>query len=382
MYLVIAALLATSPAFAAKKAAVGPCDAQKVAVAEAAPQGVPAAFDALAACDPKLAREAAPAAFPRMLAGEAADTAVVTAIKLGLDDLVVGWIDGLEGDQRSKAIARLGETCSVPEVPTFLVATATKMGPTFFKKRGYRALDDCRDPGVVALLEAEVARPADDRAQYSGVLEVYSRNKGAGAIPTIETLLTSAKDDELGSILIGAMADAAGVGQPGGASPEASVQAVAAIVKSVPALGPKGLDQARKTLTTLGAEAESDRVAAARFKDALQADGKMMYGAFVVENATCKKGDVKVEVHHAPVRFASPAWPDQVGERVKSAVSGFDLDLAATCKGTGAVDTSVSERPLKDAAAYDAWIKEQSDALAKRVPGVKVKVYKEEALDI
>lgn len=355
------------------------CDVESKAVDAAAPQGMAAAFNALAACDARMAKAAAPNAFPKMLAGKDADAAVVTALKIGVPDVARAWIDGLESDQRSAAISALGETCATPEVPAFFLAAAGS--EDFYKNRWYKGLDDCRVPEVQALLKDRITASTSDRSLLFGLLETYSRNAGAAAIPLLEEMLVGQKDAEIATNLVSSFADAAGVGQPGGATQEASSKAVAAIVKAAPGLPAKALDQARITLGGLGAEAESDRIAGIRYKDALQEDGRLMYGVVIVERATCKKGDTRITVHHAPA-LMSPAWPNQVGDRVKDAVESLRLDLATKCKGTGTVSTVTSPTPMKDAEAYEEWISEQIKDIVRSDRSVKPKIEEEDTFDL
>ena len=242
------------------------------------------------------------------------------------------------------------------------------------------ALDDCREPAVQELLRTRIADTSGDRALYRGVLEVYARNLGAGAIPALEAAVTAEKDGEISAMLIDSYADAARVGREGGADADAVKLAVASINKVAPLLPEKGVDQARTTLLALGAEADSDRLAGIRFKNVLQPAGGLLYGAFTVESATCKKGDARVVLHHAVINEAGRTWPNQVGERIGPTVAeNFDLDLATSCKGTGTNETTTSPA-LKDAAAYQAWVDEAIKEFQKKNPTIKAKIVAEDPL--
>ena len=58
-----------------------------------------------------------------------------------------------------------------------------------------------------------------------------------------------------------------------------------------PELSNKAVEQARLTLQTLGAEAESDELAAIRYSDLKQDDGTFLWGVSAAESASCKGGN-------------------------------------------------------------------------------------------
>lgn len=378
MTVLLLALSGLAAAAPKAKSAPAPCEAQTAALAEAAPQKVAAAFVELAACNAGLAKAAAATAFPRILAGKEADPAVVAALKLGAADTVRGWMDGLESDQRSAAVSALGESCAVAEVPAFFLAVSAT--ENFTRQGWYKGLDDCRVPEAQALLKTRIQGSAGDRALFSNLLDVYGRNVGVEAIPFFEQLLVGQNDPELATYIVSSFGAAAGLGQPGGASTDAATKAIGAITKAAPTLPAKAVEQARNTLKALGAEQQSSAMAKYVHKEGLQADGRLQYGVFVTETATCKKGDTRIVAHHAPVLIMD-AWPDEVGERVKAAVETFGFDLAEKCKGTGSNAVTTSP-PLKDAAAYQGWVAEQLKELGKAQPAVKPKVEAETTLDL
>jgi type I restriction enzyme M protein len=73
---------------------------------------------------------------------------------------------------------------------------------------------------VQDLLRSRITTAGADRTLFFGVLEVFSRNLGKEAIPTLKAALLEAKDPELATYLVNAMADAAGVGGSAGTDPE------------------------------------------------------------------------------------------------------------------------------------------------------------------
>ncbi|MFZ5477091.1 MAG: hypothetical protein ACOZNI_09980 [Myxococcota bacterium] len=354
------------------------CDAKALAKAltDAGPQAAGKAYADLAACDAAAAKTAAPEAFKKVLAGPNGDLAVVAALQVGAGQVVRDWMTGLQPDERPTTINKLGQTCNVKEVPPFFVETEKQLGAKFWSERWYAGLDECRDPAVQELLKANLGRAGTDRTLFFGILEAWAKNLGKAAVPELAGLLKDQKDPEIATYIVNAFASAA-LGDA-----EATKQAIAAIKEAAPTLPEKAVEQARTTLLALDAEADADRLAAVRYKDRLQGNGGLLYGVVVTEVATCKKGDVKVELHHAPIHETGHTWPDQVNERVTPVVqSQLELDLADSCKGTGTTATLTSQ-PLKDMTAYEVWVQEQVTAAGKANAGVKVKVSAEDPLSL
>lgn len=352
------------------------CDAKALQkqVVDAAPNATAKAYVELAACDAAAARAAAPDAFKKILSGADADAAILAAVKVGASQVVRDWLPAQQPDERSAAIDALGGKCDVKEVPTFFLETEKALGEKFWTDRWYAGLDECRDPAVRALLEREMVKPTKDPIRFKKILETYSRNLGPDAIPALKKLATEQKDPEVATYVVESFADAAGVGGEAGTTPAVTQAAANALVEVAPALPEKAQEKARQTLLALGAEAESDKLVAVRYKDRLQADGGLLYGVAVAEVATCKKGDKRVLIHHAQVLDSGHTWPDQVKERIESGLPGaFQMRLAEACKGTGTNEIVVSEAPLKDSAAYKAWADEQTKAFQKTHADVKPK---------
>ncbi|MDP2312011.1 MAG: hypothetical protein Q8P41_03835 [Pseudomonadota bacterium] len=383
MWIVLTALALQT--FVSPGHAAAACDVKGLtkAVVDAAPNQTGKAFADLAACDPAAAKVAAPEAFKKVLAGDAGDAAVLVAVGLGAGDVVRTWIEAQEPDDQSRTISKLGEKCDTKGVPEFWLESHTALGDKFWSKRWYRGIDDCRAPAVQELLRTRVAMTTGDRAIYKGILEVFARNLGKDAVPVLKAAAQTEKDPELSGFLVDAFANAAGVGREGGADQETVKLAVAAINDVAPLLPEKAIEQARTTLLSLGAEADSDRLAGIRYKNALQPSGGLLYGVVTTETATCKKGDVRVIIHHAPINEAGRTWPNQVNERIQAAVNGtFDLKLATSCKGTGANETLTPAAPFTDAAGYQAWVDEMIKEFQKKNPTVKAKIEPEAALTL
>ncbi len=330
------------------------CNAKELekALAEASPTGVPAAYQALASCDAARAKKQAAPAFGRVLSGEGGDALVISAIGVGAEAEVRTWIDSLQSDERSRTVAALGAACNANEqVAGFLSNTATSMGQSFWTDRWYRSLAECRSPSIQALLQAEVEAGGDDRTRFFGVLEVYSRNLGKDAVPFLTEQLGAITDAEELTYVVNAFADAAQVGSLNGQDAETTALAVSAIVAAAPTLPWRAVEQARTTLTSLGATAESDALVAVRYKDVLRDDG-LHWGVVVVETGTCKKG-VHVNVHAGEALEGGTMWPDQIAASIEgAALAAWEYPLAKKCEV--AHEVLVTSQPM-DAAALEVW---------------------------
>jgi hypothetical protein len=332
----------------------------------ATPQGVAAAFEALADCDAAQAKAAAPGAFDKVLSGEGGNQLAVKAIQVGADDATRAWIDSLQSDERSKTIAAVGDACAEDEaVQRFLVSTHDKLGEKFWTDRWYRSLDNCRVEGIQSILQQAIDADSKDRTRFFAVLEVYSRNLGGAAVPTLEALAGELESEEELIYVVNAFADAAQVGALEGADPEATAAAIAAIRKLAPDLPDKALDQARNILLSLGDEGASNSMAGYRYADEKGADGNLRYGLVVVETATCKKGDTWLGLYSGEVVEGGNLWPDQIQAAAEGVVEEqWEVALASSkkCKGSGEVAVRVTEGPM-DSAQIEGWINEQLEEL-------------------
>jgi len=353
------------------------CDAAalRADVVSASPQGVANAFVALADCDADNAASIAGQALDKVLSGDAGNKLVIRAVEVGAGDEARDWIGGLQSDERSRTIAAVGGACSGDDgtvnaaISRFLVETHDQLGEDFWKERWYRSLADCREPGIQALLKAQIEKdPGRDYSRFAGVLEVYARNLGGDAVPTLVTLGVKAGDDaEMLTYIVNAFADAAQVGSLDGQDAAATAAAVKAITGMAASLPAQALDQARTTLLSMGAEAESSAMAGHRYAAEKRDDGKLHYGLIAVETATCKKGDTQIGVHVGEAVEPGNKWPDQVHEGIQAAVeSGWSFEVASKCKGQGSVEVLLTDLPMGDTAAVDAWVKEQLREIDKR----------------
>ncbi|MED5371525.1 MAG: hypothetical protein VX899_10955 [Myxococcota bacterium] len=350
----------------------------------ATPTSVPAAYSALAECDAGAAKKAAPDALEKVLAGKEGNAVLKTAVQVGADAAALEYIEGLQSDERSKAVASLGTACNASEhVADFLTATAESKGDAFWTERWYRSLAECRNPGVQELLQSEIDKPVSDQTRFFGVLEVYSRNLGADALPTLKRLLGELENEEELTYVVNAFADAAQVGSLEGVNAETSGKAAAIIVEMAPQLPPKAVEQARTTLLSLGAEAEANKLAGVRYQDRM-VDGQLRYGVVVVETATCKKGDTQIGVHMGVLTESGAAWPDQVAESVDAASYGWDYELAGSrkCKGTSENTVFLSAQPVEDDAALQAFWDEQRQKVIRAAQGPVTEISEETELKL
>ena len=126
----------------------------------------------------------------------------------------------------------------------------------------------------------------------------------------------------------------------------------------------------------------ADELAGQMYADKKQENGTYIWGVLAVENATCKKGKLKQNIHSAMVNEGGHTWSDQFEERVKvPAESAWELNLAKKCKGEGTITWIVPTVPFADKAAFDAWQTEQEKA-ANNAAVKKTKVIKHPTLDL
>jgi len=350
------------------------CDpeALQTAVTEAAPASVARAFVDLAACDPAAAAKMAEGAFQKALTGSDGNDLVVAAIEVGAGDDARRWIEGQQSDERSGTIAGIGKACAESEaVQAFVVDAHADLGNHFWADRWYRSLADCRAPAIQELLNAEIADPSDDRTRFFGVLEVWARNLGGAAVPTLLELASTIENEEELTYVVNAFADAAQVGSLEGQAAEATAAAVAAIQTVAPHLPARAVEQARTTLTSLGAVDEADALAIHRFSEKVRDDGRLHWGVVVVEVATCKKGDTWLGVHTGSVNDAGRVWPDQVQAATDTALGAWTFDLADKCKGTQGLEVFLPHEP-QTADEEAAWTAERLEELEERAAKKRV----------
>jgi rRNA maturation protein Nop10 len=347
------------------------CDVKALTaeIAEASPRAVAELYVQLADCDATAANKAATAAFAKILSGDAGVKAAAAGVRVGAAPVVRDWVEGLISDERASTLAGMGGTCAdEPALVGFFVESEATLGERFWRDRWHRALSDCHAPEIQDLLRNAFQDEAvqHDGSRFGSILEVFCSNARREAIPWLKALIfTTSEENQLH--VMSAFANAAGVGTLEGMDAEAAQEAVVAILEVAPRVPPKVVEQARITLQSLGATSEADNLAAVRYAAEQQPDGRFMWGAIAVETATCKKGDTRLGVHHAPVYEPGHRWPDQMQAVVDDAVqAGWELELADKCKGTGRTEVIISSAPFADEDAYTTWRDEQLREIRKR----------------
>jgi len=323
---------------------------------EAAPM-----FLQLSQCDAGAAKKVAPTVIPNLIGESEGFDAAIAAIEVGAGSTVMDWMGTLQRDEQSRAVRAYGKKCQESEaVQGFLVDTAAEMGDAFWTQRWYRALTECRAEATTTLLVNRVeAGAGEDRGSFFGVVEAYAVNVGAASIPKLVSLVSAESDLEMQVNLIGAFADASQAGTLSGLDAKTAELAATAVRGLSAALPAKAMDKARVTLQVLLDEEGADKLVALRFKDVVQKDGGLLYGAVVFENATCKNDKIAQRYHVAEAFDPGQTWPDQLEEKVRTSVElNWSLNLAERCKGTGEVVYHLPQAPFADQAAFSKWVKE------------------------
>lgn len=335
---------------------------------DASPVAMASVYVRLAACDPAAAKKQAPAALGRMVGSDGAIDALVAALDVGAGPSVRDWLLRQEPDVRSRSIKKVGAACSEhPSVGDLFVAAHETLGDRFWEDRWHRGLATCRTQGVREMLAAGleskvVGRESVNRPQFVALLEVYSRNLGAAAVPMLAEWLGDPRDEEEATLLIGTFADAANVGGTDGVDAAAAQLAVAALVEAGPNLPGPAVDRGRGVLVSLGAEDASRAYVANRWRDRI-VDGNYRYGVAAFERITCKNGSERANIHLGVALDPATDWPDVLAKAIDGAAKGaWTFDAARKCKGTAEISVVMSERPL-EAGADEAWAEEKAEAL-------------------
>jgi hypothetical protein len=357
---VLAALLPTAQAEDA-------CDAKALAaqIVDEPPFAAAKLFVELAACSPPIAKRIAPAQLPLFISGPEGNGALVAAIDVGAVDAATAWLDQLQSDERAKAISALGRTCEESTaVRGFFIERSASMGEDFWNQRWYRALDDCHHDDIQSILWGELGNgPGQERSRWFAVLETAARGTGPKAVDKLKALLVASKDVEVQVNIVGAFADAAQIGSDEGINAKTAAAGVAALLEVAPSLSGKAVSQARITVGALGDAAAADGLAGVFYKDLAQ-DGRLLWGAVIVEDAQCKGGKQHWQrAWVAPAWDAGVTWPDQLGDKVKArAQAAYDLDLADKCKASESkVNYILSNEPFASAAELSTWAHKQAD---------------------
>lgn len=349
----IAALLLSATAHAG-------CDAEMNALNEATPVSTAKAWNALAGCDSGAAYRAGPAALEKMLADDDAYTAVSTMVGMGMSDEVTTWIQAQEAGHRSKAIASLGDNCSEP-IEDYLLTLPEKLGEDFWKQRWYRGMAGCTGEKTIIWLgeqlEAAAADAGVDDTRFTGILGVYARNAGGEGIPKLIEVANTVQTDERKGYVVSSFADAARVGSAEGMDGDTALKATQAIIELAPTLGTRAVENARATLTSLGAQANADGMAQYRWPDAYDG-GTYSYAVAIRELTTCKNKKKAGTLHWATFTEPGGHWPDQLEAIVKTKLEPeWELGaFAKKCKGEATITYHVPTAPFAGGAERDEWL--------------------------
>lgn len=361
----------------------GECDAGAIAarMEETSPIRVGQVYAELAACDPARARKQVGAMLDRMLLGDGTEQALVLAIDYGAGERVGKWLDAQEPDQRSRIIGKLGDHCDEsPAVADYLVAAKDRLGERFWQERWQRALATCRTDSARTLLTAALDDPdhgrnSRDRTGFRSLLEVYARNLGADAVPTLTEIVRANSEDREVTFFLGMYAEAANIGSTEPRNEDAVRAGVAALQELGPELSPAGVDRARGVLVALGAQDAADRYVVHRWPDRFQ-EGVYAYGMVVLEKVTCGNAKEQAVIHRALVSDPGLSWPDQLAPRAEAlARGGMVFDAAERCRGTETLQVVMSDEPMTDAAAAAGWLDARQQELTAPLPSsVKTRI--------
>lgn len=335
------------------------------ALTEATPISSAKAFMDLHACDTDAAKKQSGAAFAKIISGSDANEAALIAIQLEEDATIRTWLTTLEPDEKSRAIASFGKACKEDAaVQRFFASTHAELGDKFWEDRWHRGLGDCRTESIQNIL-IDAVKNTDmkkDQSRFFTVLEIYSRNLGNKAVPTIAALADATDDQEHLTYLVNAMGDAANVGGKEGINPAAAKSAVEALVALGEKLPPRAVEQARKTLNALGAEEEADVFAGHRWRDRKE-NGLYRYAVTVTESGTCKNGKTFSYLHHATFNESGLQWPEQIGESIgEKLVFEWELSAKDKCKGEGEISVNMPSEPFASEEDTAKWVSNQKKA--------------------
>jgi hypothetical protein len=354
------------------------CDVAQLVgeVQTASPVAVSKLFLQLAECDKAKAKAEAINAIPRILAGDGGNKALQAAIAVGASDPVWEWLEARDADERSRTLDFLGEQCNSDKgVEGFFVASPGKVGEKYWKERWYRGLAECRTEPIRAMLTAALddpthGRKGKERGQFFGILEVYARNLGARAVPTLEELAGSLTDAKEAKLVLQAFGDAANVGSGGDA------KAAAASVAAIERLGPNlpadtTIDVARDTLRALSKEDLANAFVKYRWPAQLQ-DGGYTYLVAAQELVTCKNGKKYGYLHVGDLKNPANLWPDALDAALEeAAVSAWKLNEASKCDGTGELKVTMTSEPVAGEADADAFRERHDKAFQAATEGYK-----------
>jgi len=337
------------------------CDAKQLALDlhEASPVAVAKVYLKLAECDGAIAADEAAFAMTKTLYGDDGMEAGLAALSVGGQDAVLDWVDGLEDHHRSETVRWFGSKCAEePNVGKFFVEARDVKKDVFLSNRWYAGLGSCRTPEIAAMLtemiNGDQGARAADRAQYFGLLEVYSRNLGKDAIPTLTGMATSLSDPMEVRLIMSAFGDAANVGNSMDAgAAKAAIDAIRTLGPQIPA---DAAESARDILMSLGDEGLANDFAGYRWVDRKNG-GKYTYYAMAKEMMVCKNGKEQGFLHHGKIIEGGTHWPEALKKDLEAALtSKWGLEAAAKCKGEGTIAVELTDEPVANDKEIEEWL--------------------------
>jgi len=343
------------------------CDAKQLSkdLHEASPVAVARVYVKLAECDSSIAEKEAEFAMTKTLYGDEGMEAGLAALSVGGQAAVLDWVDGLEDHHRSETVRWLGGQCGEePKVASFFLTAREDKKDVFLSNRWYAGLGSCRTPEIAAMLtdmiEGDQGARAADRAQYFGLLEVYSRNLGVEAIPTLRDMATSLSDPMEVRLILSAFGDAANVGS--GINADAAKAAIDALRTLGPQIPAAAADSARDILLSLGDEDLANQFAGYRWADR-KTDGNYTYYATAVERYVCKNGKEQALFHHGNVIENGTHWPDALQMDLEGFLTtAWALQAASKCKGEGTITVEMTAEPLASEDEVEGWLESRLKA--------------------
>ena len=227
-------------------------------------------------------------------------------------------------------------------------------------------MTNCKVDSIQQIIAQQFEKGLDQgRSQYYALASATARIMEIASLEQLNKHLMETEDAETQVTMLAAMfevIDEVKKVYPEDAKrhTEAQQQLVSLMDKAVPSLQPSAINRARSSYISLDEELKADELAGRMYENLKQEDGTFLWGVIAVENATCKKGKLKQNIHSALVVEGGHTWIDQFEERVKApAESAWVLNLAKKCKGESSVTWIVSDGPFADQASFEAWRTEQ-----------------------
>lgn len=366
-------VLATiSPAHAA-------CDAQVAAIGGLAPENVATAYQALIACDPKVAE----ASFLSFLAKTNDTDTVGALIQVAIDSKL--WTPAWSSlakipdyDARDEVATNLGAAWAEhPLTVTFLQGAYALRDVDF--KQWSSAYQACDDEKLWAWVETKVKAPPAKEfdEKYMGLANILASKRKVDALPALSAAaVAAAANGGPFNPLLEAMTNAVAPGLGQDMTPEAHKALEDALVGIAQKTGAEQAKGVATQLANSGAEQAAASLLPTIFPDRVQAGGKFLYGVASVESGTCS-GKKTAIIHYTTLTEGGTHW---------SIIADIEAPLRAEkpklkgCTMDGdwpVIHTEEPEKSANDSATWaDARAKEWTDK------GYDVKVQKEKEFSI